>query len=458
MTGDDLLAALPFLLLATGAAVVFGLERRLRADERAWMVLGASIAGGAAAIAALIGGGPDGLGGLVRRDGASTFATVAVGTTAAITMLVLAGRAYDAREGARVSGLVLLCASGAVLMVASGDLVVAFVGLVLLTAPLHFLAAPRHELRQTDRRAVLRRVAIAPLLFAAGTVLVLVDVGSTRIGALGSTSTLGQAGIALLLAALAQTAALAPFHVLAPEIEATGLAPIVGFVAAVAKIAAFAVLLRAAGTITASGVAEPDWRASIAVLAALTIGVGTLVALVRTSLRRVVAFASIGQAGTLSVALASGVSAGPAIAFGLAILVALMVGAHAAIAELGGDPHLDDLRGLARRRPLLAIALAVLMLGLAGLPPTAGFMAKVSLFEAAISAQLAWLVIVGALGTVVAAVWCFRVIFACLGEDERGRGSGPSIATAVAVASAGAVLFIGVFPGPLRDMVQSARF
>ncbi len=282
--------------------------------------------------------------------------------------------------------------------------------------------------------------------------------GSTRIGALGSTSTVGQAGIALLLAALAQTAALAPFHVLAPEIEGTALAPIVGFVAAVAKIAAFAVLLRAAGTITASGAAEPDWRASIAVLAALTIGVGTLVALVRTSLRRVVVFASIAQAGTLAVALASGVIAGPAIAFGLAILVALVLGAHAAIAELGGDPHLDDLRGLARRRPLLAVALAVLMLGLAGLPPTAGFMARVSLFEAAISAQLAWLVIVGALGTVVAAVWCFRVIFACLGEDEGGRAPGPSIAASVAIASAAAVLFIGVFPGPLRDMVQSARF
>src|SRR5258705_13683074 len=100
MTGDDVLAGLPFLLLTFGAAIVLALARRLRADERAWIVLGASLAGGTAAIAALLGGGPDGLGGLVRRDGASTFATIAIGVTAAVTMLVLAGgRTYETRAG-----------------------------------------------------------------------------------------------------------------------------------------------------------------------------------------------------------------------------------------------------------------------------------------------------------------------------------------------------------------------
>jgi NADH-quinone oxidoreductase subunit N len=98
------------------------------------------------------------------------------------------------------------------------------------------------------------------------------------------------------------------------------------------------------------------------------------------------------------------------------------------------------------------------MFGLAGLPPTAGFIAKVSLFEAAIGAQLAWLVIVGALATVVAAVWSFRVVLACLGEGDGATRTPPSIATAVAIITAGAVLVIGAFPGPLRDAVQTARF
>src|SRR5260221_8556403 len=152
MNGDDVLASLPFLLLIAGAAFVLGLERRLRADERAWMVLGASIAGGAAAIAALLGGGPDGLGGLVRRDGASTFATIAVGMTAAITMLVLAGgRAYDAPPGARAAGLVVLCASRAVLMVPSGDLVVAVVRPPLLARPRPLPPPPRPQLPPPDR-------------------------------------------------------------------------------------------------------------------------------------------------------------------------------------------------------------------------------------------------------------------------------------------------------------------
>ncbi|HEY3218514.1 MAG TPA: proton-conducting transporter membrane subunit [Candidatus Limnocylindria bacterium] len=461
MTGDDLLASLPFLLLLVGAVLVIALARPLRAEERAWMLLAATVASAAAALAALQGGGPDGFGGVLRRDGASAFATILVGLCAAVTLVLGVGdRGYDRREGARASGLVLLCASGAVLVASSGDLFAALLGLALLTVPLGMLGRSRQAVsRGTGRSAPLRRGAIAPLLFAAGTLLVLADTGSTRIGALGATSSpLGQAGIALVLAALAQAAALVPFHVLAPEIDATAPAPMVAFVSTVGKVGAFALLLRAAGTITASGVAEPDWRASIAVLAALTMTVGVLVALARTSLRRIVAFATIAQAGTLTVALASGVVAGPAIGFGLATLVALAFGAHAIIAELGGDPHVDDLRGLARRRPVLAVALALFMLGLAGLPPTAAFLARVALFEAALGAQLAWLVIVGAVSTVVAAVWCFRVIAASLVEDPAAVAGRTSISSAVAVAAAAAVLFSGVFPGPLREALVNARF
>ena len=462
MSSDDLLAALPFLALAGGAALVVLLAGWLKADERSWMLLGAIVASGSLAAASLLGGGADGLGGLLQRDGASAFITVLVGGSALVTLLLEAGdRSYSARRGARASALILLSASGAVLMASAGDLVIVLAGLALLLVPLELLAAPHGGAGGVAARApALRRAAIALVLFAAGTTLVFADVGSTRVGALGSIAAApGQAGVALLLAALALAAAVVPFHLLAPETQATAPAPVVGFVAIVAKLGAFAALLRTAGAITASGVAEPDWRASIAVLAALTMVVGSLAALGRSSLRQMIAFLCVAQVGTLATALASGVIAGPPIAFGLAVLVLGTLGAYAVVAQLGtNDLRVDDLRGLARRRPLLAGALGLLMLGLAGLPPTAGFLAKVYVFEAAIGAQLAWLVIVGALTMVICAACSFRVLRACLGEGAPVGTTGGNVRVGVAIVAALAVLFVGMVPAPLLDAVQSVRF
>ena len=461
MSADDLFAALPFLVLSGGALLVATLARGLRADGRSWLLLAAIQAGGAGTAAALLGSGPDGLGGLLRRDGASAFAAVLIAASAAATSLLeTAERSRGAREDARVAALILLCGSGASLLASAGDLVIALVGLALLSVPLHALAGPRHAPMLGSARLVVPwRSAIAPLLFAAGTALILADTGSTRIGALAGAATLGQAGIALLLAALAVTITLVPFHLLAPEIDAGAPAPIVGFVAIVAKLGGFAMLLRVAATVTATGGAEADWRASLAVLAALTMTVGSLVSLVRSSLRRILAFTAIAQAGTITIGFASGGGAAPASAFALAVLVILVVGAYAAMSEVGdGDPRLEDLRGLARRRPLLATALGVLALGLAGVAPTAGFIGKVYLFEAAISGQLAWLAVVGALGMVIAAASAFRVVFACLGDTASAPVGRASVATGVAAAAAILVLLIGLAPGPLRDAIQGVRF
>jgi NADH-quinone oxidoreductase subunit N len=443
MTGDEVLAALPALIPGVGAVFLFVAPRWLHADERAWMLLGAIVAAGGATAATLLGGGADGFEGLLRRDGASGFIALLAGASAAITLVVESADAlYDVRHGARAAALVLVAACGAALAGAAGDLVIALVGITLVA-----LFAMRA-----------RRALVVPLLFGAGTALVFADAGSTRIGALGAVSTtLGQAGIALVLSALAAVAGLVPLHLLSRELDVSVPPMVAGAAGLIGRIGAFALLLRAAGTITASGAAQPDWSASIAILAALTMTTGAIVALARSSVRGVLAFVGVSQVGTLAVALASGVIAGPAIAFGLVALAATTLGAYAVVAELGKDPRLADLRGLARRRPLLAWAFAVLVLGLAGLPPTAGFVAKVYLFEAAIGAQLAWLVIVGSLTAVVVAASAFRLVFACLGETgAAARSSG--VARAVAIAAALLTLGTGVLPGPLLEAVQGVRF
>ncbi len=461
MSVDDALAALPFIVLAGGAVLVGALARWLRADERSWMLLAVVVAFASGVGAALIGGGADGLGGLLRRDGLSVFVVVLAAASAAATALLeTAHRAHDARGGARAAALILLCASGVSLMASAGDLAVAAIGLALLSVALAVLARPRHEsVRGSLPYAALRRSAIAPLLFAIGSALILADTGSTRIGALASTNTVGQVGIALLLAALAQTMALVPFHVLAPDIDAGAAAPVAGYVAIVGRLGAFALLLRVAAAVTASGNAEADWRASLAVLAAVTMTVGSLVALAAPSARRALVFMAVAQAGVIAIGLASGGAAAPASAFALAVLVVLVGGAFAALQGLaGGDARVEDLRGLARRRPLLVGAFGVLTLGLAGLPPTAGFLAKVYLFEAATDARLAWLVVLGALSMAISAVCAFRVLLACLGESVATVPGRTGVATAVAVAAAALVLLLGLAPGPLRDAVQGVRF
>jgi NADH-quinone oxidoreductase subunit N len=460
MTGSDALAALPFLALSIGALIIATLARLLRADERSWMLLAAIVAGAASMAAALLGDGPDGLGGLLRRDGASAFASVLVGASAATAALLeMDARSHDTQRAARPATLILLCGAGVSLMASAGDLSVAVVGVSLLSVSLHALAAPRHELMRGSPGSTRWRSVIAPLLFAAGSLLIFVDTGSTGIGALANTGASGQAGIALLVAALAVVIGLVPFHLVAPETDAGAPLPIVGYVTIVGKIGGFALLLRVAGLVTATGNAEADWRASLAVLAALTMTVGSLVSLVRSSLRRILAFIVIAQAGTIAIGYASGGSAGPAAAFALAALTILVVGVYAAITQVAdGDPRLEDLRGLARRRPLLAVALGILMFGLAGVPPTAGFLARLSLFEAATAGQLAWLVAVGAVTTALSAICAFRVVLACLGDGAAAPSRQAGFASAVTVAAAILVLLIGLAPGPARDALQGVRF
>jgi len=463
MTVSDLSAVTPLLVLAGGACLVLIADLALRADERVWIALGAAIAVAAAASAAILGPGDDGFGGELRRDGASTFFTIVVSVSTAAALLLAIGYVAPARlPSAEVAALMLFSASGAVLLASAGDLLVAFVGLELLSIPLYALTGLLHGARHADESALKYFLlgAAASAMFAYGIALVYAATGSISIGALASaTSPIGLAGIALLLAGLAFKAALVPFHFWAPDAYVSAPTPATAFMAVVAKVGAFGALLRFGGAVTAPGVAALDWRASIAVLAAITLVLANLAALGQSSLKRLLAYSSIAHAGYICVAAAAGVVASAAIAFYLVVYAALTLGAFGVITLLANDdPRIEDLHGLARRRPLLVIALGTILLGLTGLPPTAGFLAKVYVFEAAIGARLAWLVVLSVLMSVVSAAYYLRVLFACLAEGEGEPARGPSIGGGVVIVAALAILVIGVIPGPLLDAVQSVRF
>ena len=463
MSVSDLLAALPFVVLAGGACIVLLGDLVIRADGRAWIALGAVAAVGAAVSAAVVGTGDSAFSGAIRRDGASVFfATVVAATTAAALLLAVGYVSRAALPAAEVSALMLFSASGAVLMSAAGDLVVVFVGLELLSLPLYALTGLLDRAPHADESALKYFLlgAAASAVFAYGIALVYAATGSLALGALAAaTSPVGLAGIALLVAGLAFKAALVPFHFWAPDAYVSAPTPATAFMAVVAKLGAFGALLRFGSAITAPSEAAVDWRASIAVIAAVTVVVANLAALGQTSLKRLLAYSSIAHAGYIAIAAAAGVVASGAIAFYLVVYAALTVGAFGVITLLANDdPQIADLGGLAHRRPLLVIALGVILLGLTGLPPTAGFLAKVYVFEAAIGAQLAWLVILGVLASVVSAAYYLRVLFACLADGEGEPASGPTVGGGVVVLAALAVLVIGVIPGPLLDAVRSVRF
>ncbi|HVR88958.1 MAG TPA: NADH-quinone oxidoreductase subunit N [Candidatus Limnocylindria bacterium] len=466
MSAADFGAAGPVLVFAGGACliVVVDLFRYLGGRALAW--LGAIVALASTAVAIAGGPGPAGFGGSLARDGATIFFTVLIGIVTAAALLLGAG--YVTREQlppAEVTTLVLFSASGAVLMLSAGDLLVLFLGLELLSLPLYVLTGLQHGRTHGDEGALkyfLLGAAISAVLLY-GIALLYAATGTIAYEGLGraTRNPLYLAGLSLVLAGLAFKAALVPFHAWAPDAYESAPTPVTAQMAVVAKVAAFGALLRLVAA-TRSGDAGLDWEVALATVAALSIVIANLSALGQRRVKRLLAYSSISHAGFIAMAAAAvGALAAPAVAFYLAVYAALTFGAFAVVALLANDdPTLDDLAGLARRRPLLVGAFGMFLFGLTGFPPTAGFIAKLYVFEVAARGQLLWLVAIGVLASVVSAAYYLRVLLACFAAPLEGAPVVPRarVGTAIVVLAALAVLIVGIVPGPLLDAAQGVRF
>ena len=473
MTPADTLAAAPLLVLVGGACAIILLDLVSAPGPRLLAALGAAVALAAAIVAAVLGAGEAGFGGALLRDGAALAITLVVAVATAAS-LALAGT-YLARESVPAGefvALVLLSSAGGVLMAVGGDLVVIFLGLELLSVPLYVLTALLPRAAHGDEGALkyflMGAAASAVLLY--GIALVYAATGHYELAALRAVRAdppilpegpLILAGLALIVAGLAFKAALVPFHAWAPDVYESAPTPATAFMAVVAKAGAFGALLRIVAATSQTGPAAVDWEVSLAVLAALTLVLASLAAIGQRRVKRLLAYSSIAHAGYLSMGSATGVFAGPAVAFYLAVYGALTVGSFGVIALLDNDdPTFDDLAGLWRHRPLLVLSLGVFLIGLTGLPPTGGFLAKLYVFEAAMRAQLLWLVVIGVLASVVSAAYYFRVLVACFqpGDGMATRSPTPRTGTLVVGVAALAVLAAGVVPGPLLDLAQRVTY
>jgi NADH-quinone oxidoreductase subunit N len=284
-------------------------------------------------------------------------------------------------------------------------------------------------------------------------------------------------GIGLALTGLAFKASVAPFHQWTPDVYQGAPTPITTFMAVATKAAAFAVLIRLFDH--ALGLSQLDWAPAMALLAAITIVVGNVGAIAQRSLKRMLAWSSVAQAGYLLAGVVVGTQLGVrATAFYLAVYLAMNVAAFAVVvARERVSEHGDDLRSfenLGRSSPWLAWPMTIAMLSLAGFPATGGFIGKFFLIDAAVDGDYTWLGIAIVVGSVISLAYYLRVIAVMwMGRYEVELPSVPprrvrpaagwspeadALAqpevVAVAVLAAAATMVLGVLPDPLFDVAR----
>ena len=361
----------------------------------------------------------------VVEDGFAVVATGIIAVSLALSILVCDGWLERAGvRGVELHVLALASATGAVLMAEANDLVVIFLGLEILSIGLYVLAAFDRSSSRSGEAALKYFLlgGFSSAIFVYGIALVYGASGTTQLTQLSaflSTNVLKSeglilAGTALLLVGFAFKVAAVPFHVWSPDVYEGSPTPIVGYMAAVVKVGAFAAVLR----VLASGLftQQDGWRPMVWALAAVTMLVGASLALVQRNVKRMLAYSSISHAGYVLMGLwASSPDGSAASLYYLAVYALLAIGSFAVVTIVSTDGREDlaSYRGLAATRPWLAGSLTVLLLAQAGVPFTTGFLAKLAVLEAALShlgAAGVTLGVVAMLATAIGGYFYLRVV------------------------------------------------
>ena len=382
-------------------------------------------------------------------------------------------------------GLILFAATGMMLLVAATELITIYVSLELTTLPLAALTA--FLLNKNSSEAGMKFLiigAISSALMLYGMALVFGFTGSTQLAEISAA--VGQAtgdtpfgnyalfvGIILMIAGFGFKLSAAPFQMWVPDVYEGGPVPVVGFLSVASKAAAFAVVLRV--FFTGFFDVALDWGILIAGLAAASMVIGNLVAVVQSNIRRLFGYSAIAHAGYILVGVAAGVKSGDGIfkapefaaigpdsvLFYLAAYAAANLTAFFAITMINSKINSDqisDYAGLSSRNPVLAIVLALSLLALIGVPPTGIFIAKLYIFTAAVDSGLVWLAIIGVINSAVSAYYYVRIIrimFTQPATSEVKITGSPAPWLALGLAGA-AMLFMGIAPGFVMEAAQDA--
>ncbi len=383
--------------------------------------------------------------------------------------VLLMGLAYapgrDINLG-QLTGLLLLATSGLMIMVSSKDWLVVFLGLEVLSVASYALAGLRRGDAASSEAAAKYFLmgSFAGAFFVFGLALVLGATGEIGFGAARGPAGLPPAavlGLGLIFVALFFKIAIAPFHMWAPDVYEGAPTPVTTFLTIAPKAAGMAVLLRVLAPLPARGEAATLFVPALSVAAVLTMFVANLAALRQQNVKRLLAYSAVAHSGYLLVAVVA--ADGPSLVYYLGAYTFMNAGAFGVLAALSsqGEEHtrLSDLAGLGRRHPWLAACLAVFLLSLAGIPPTAGFLAKFYVFSAAVAKGHVLLAVAAVLASLIAVAYYFKVIVAMYmqppdTEPAQERRS-PALALMILLCVWG-VVQLGLWPGNLLVLIRQA--
>ena len=410
----------------------------------------------------------------------------------ALALLLLASHRYGSRyqryEGEFI-GLVFFSAAGLMLLAGAVDLITIYISLELAALPVVALAAfLRTEVRSAEsgiKFLLLSAISSAVLLYgfaflygATGTLrLVSLDpaIPSIASAVAGADHSVPFGGTALLIGAVLVVAgfgfklSIVPFQMWTPDVYQGSPTPVGAFLAVASKAAAFAVVMRV--FLSGLGPLSSDWTLLFAGLSVVTMTVGNLVAIAQSDVKRLLGYSAIAHAGYMLIGLAAAAGRGDGSAqellgpsgllFYLGAYAAMTLAAFfavIAITHATNSDRIDDLAGMAKRSPWAAGVLALALVSLTGIPPTAGFMGKLFLFNAAVDANLVWLAVVGLVNSVVSAYYYVRIIRVMYMHPASSAdriGVGIPAGAALLITGA-AIVVLGVFPGVLLDIARTA--
>ena len=402
------------------------------------------------------------------------------------TMVIVASMDYVGKleYQSEFWALLLFATAGMMLLAGSRDLILIFVALELTSISQYVLAGFLRDDRSSEaslKYILLGAIATAVILYGmaflfgiAGTTKLVAPEGGVSIASLvaeGDSGTRGAliAAIVLLAAGLSFKAALVPFQMWVPDVYQASATPVAAFLSVGSKAAAFAVILRIfyEGIGPDSFVGD-DWGNIFAGIAAVSMTAGNLLALQQSNIKRLLGYSSIAQAGNFAIGLAAVAASNGEISIGAsgvtffaATYLFTNLGAFFAILAISSkieSDEIEDYAGMGRRAPLLAGALALCLVSLTGLPPTAGFIAKVYIFNAGVQSDLVWLVLVGVLNTGISAFYYLGIVRQMYLAPATAEGDikpGYGLMTALAASTAGVLIF-GIVPTPLIDAAERA--
>jgi NADH-quinone oxidoreductase subunit N len=473
MSLADLMALLPFLVLAISIVALLLVIAFRRSHALTATV---TLVGLGAAFASIFGAwtaAPRDVTPLLNIDGYALFYTgLLLAGTFGVAMLAYGYLERRAGYHEEFYALLLLATLGAMVLAASNHFASLFLGLELLSVSLYGLVA---YLRRSGRSLeagikylILAAASSAFLLF--GMALVYADQGTmafdqiSRAAPAPTVPLLG--GLAMMIVGLGFKLAVVPFHMWTPDVYEGAPAPVTAFVATVSKGGVFVLLLRLFAPVDPSSF--PSIYVVLGIIAAASMLAGNLLALRQNNVKRILAYSSIAHLGYLLVAfVAGGDLAATAVTFYLVAYFASTLSAFGVVMVLSGADRdadtLDEYRGLFWRRPWLAAVLTVSIFSLAGIPLTAGFLAKFYVLAAGVGSALWWLVIILVVSSAIGLYYYLRIIVAMVQQQQppeaEGSMAAPSqhVASGLVLAVLLSILFwLGVYPAPLLNMIRAA--